>query len=120
MSKNDGKFIECQHCGNMIYIPERVLGKTCSTCSKYNDSDYVKDALPWSSSDNNEVNAPNIIRANPDKLAYTQLRDESAIRADFFTHGKTRETMPPAKFRKELKRELIKNKCYRGKASNVD
>jgi len=116
-AKREYKYAMCQCCNKVASITTITIGYICSDCGKYNDAN-----LAISNYDNNpevikESNAPTLIRVNEDKLNYTKFRDEHAIRADLYVKGVKRETVGAAAFKKILKQELVRNKCYRGEQS---
>jgi len=111
-----GKICKCP-CGNIHFASDVELGFICNKCHKYNsisgtlitEEEYMK-SMP---------DSPVVIRTG-DKLEYTKFRDEMQIRSDLFQKGITRKSAGAHNFRKILKQELIREKCYRGKVSDVD
>ena len=113
------KVVSCIYCHKVSVLSDKTVGFCCKRCGKYqNAEEAVKnyeagnvDQIPSSQS---SFPTPAIKGANPDQKEYSMFRDEMEIRADMFVNDKTRENMGVEKFHQTLKKNLIKDKCYRG------
>jgi predicted RNA-binding Zn-ribbon protein involved in translation (DUF1610 family) len=110
-AKRTPEMAACIHCNKAHVINDRIISFICPHCNKYQNADEARKKYESGDYIHNETNqAP----ASGIKSDYIKLRDEFEIRADLFASGKSRETMGVNKFSNLLRRELIKNKCYRG------
>ena len=110
--------VACKECKRIHIVSNKTVRYLCPYCGKgnnveeaikrYEDGDCVYDEDKRSS-----FGAP-IIKGSEGR-DYFNLRDEYEIRADLFKNGVTRQSMGVDKFNKTLKKELTKNKCYRGR-----
>lgn len=109
--------VACKKCKKLSVVAQVTIGYQCHFCNKYQNAeeahqrflngDYVEEK------DSRAKGGFPAIRSS-EKREYSHLRDEFEIRADLYANGKTRETMGVEKFNRTLKKELVKNKCYRG------
>lgn len=118
-AKRNYRYINCQHCNSVLSVNQYTAAISCSKCKKVNFDSYIKNAPEADFSLDKNISAIPI-RIGESKESYRKLRDEMQIRSDMYVNGKTRVTLGANRFRKELKRELIQNKCYRGSLSDVD
>ena len=114
--------VSCKACKRFHVVSQVTIGYCCPYCGKYQNvgeatKRYEKGDVEYPESKNSKINMPAI--KSSEKREYSKFRDEHEIRAEWFINGKTRDNMGVQKFERELKRELKKNKCYRGDASNV-
>lgn len=112
----------CKYCKRFDIQSTISVGYCCSHCGKYNNVEnahkqYEDGDVEYGQDNSSPDGAPSI--KSSEGRDYTKFRDEHEIRAEFFVNGKTRHNMGFQRFDKELKSELKKNKCYRGKDSNV-
>jgi len=116
VKRKHNKVCRCK-CGNLHFATDVELGFICNKCHKYSS---ISDTIITKEEYNKIVpDSPTVIRTG-DKLEYTKFRDEMQIRSDLFQSGITREKVGGQQFRKILKRELLREKCYRGPASDAD
>ena len=108
----------CIYCGTVTVLSNRVVSFGCKNCHKVQG---IEEAMY------NYTHHKESIKIEPDNSSnfptpafktggseYSMLRDEMEIRADMASNGKTRDNLGYQKCDKELKKELVKNKCYRG------
>lgn len=117
-AKREYRYAMCKSCNHVVNVATITIGYLCGNCGKYNDATesfkrYDENPELIASS----PNFPALVRVNADKLNYTKFRDEHAIRSDLYVKGIRRDTVGPSAFKKQLKAELVRNKCYRGQDS---
>lgn len=109
--------VACIHCNKTTVLANTTLGFCCKYCGKYNNAEKAKANYDAGNGiepvDNSIGGFPAIKSMDNGKREYNNMRDEMEIRADMFVNGKTRDSMGLNKFNRTLKKELIKNKCYR-------
>lgn len=111
------KRVACIKCHKPHILSDKTVGFQCPYCGKYQSdtkgiAQFKSGEINWDGFENKGGKAPGI--KTSDGKDYSNLRDEYEIRADMFAQGKTRDSMGYDKFDNTLRRELIKNKCYRG------
>lgn len=111
----------CKQCHNVSFKGDKTFGYCCVKCGKYNSTDDAAELYESGVGEMEESHhckdenlACNFQTMDDGKIEYRKFRDENEIRADMFIKGMTRDSMGVQKFDKALKKELIKNKCYRG------
>ena len=115
--------VMCQHCNNPISINKSTISFICG-CGKRSSMDEARKYYEENSDKiidkSSDLGFPAIHGVSPSRDGYRKLRDEMQIRSDMYTKKIRRNTVGPQKFKRMLKKELIHEKCYRGKASGVD
>ena len=112
--------VMCKKCNKPSLLANIAVGYQCHHCNTYNNAKEANDRFltgaPEFDPDNkSSFGIPNFSNGIQDgHKDYFNLRDEFEIRADMFAKGKTRDAMGYDTFERTLKKELIKNKCYRG------
>lgn len=105
--------VACPICKKVDLMNDKTIGCLCRYCGKYFSTEDGKKQY-----DSGDVITEMKSSGGPlvrgDKPDYFKFRDEHEIRADLFSQGKTRESMGYTAFNSLLKRELVKNKAYRG------
>jgi endogenous inhibitor of DNA gyrase (YacG/DUF329 family) len=108
--------VSCSNCKKPSVVSNKAIGFCCKRCNKYNSVDEANKRYldgDFEVQEGKSVEGFPAIRTS-DGREYSKLRDEYEIRADLFANGKTRDSMGVQKFNRALKKELVKNKCYRG------
>lgn len=113
------RMVACSRCKKLHMVYDVTIGYQCSYCNKYNNSDEAEERYrngEFIEPENNHssIGIPAVRSMDSGKTEYFNLRDEYEIRADMFSKGMTRNSMGVDKFNNTLRKELIKNKCYRG------
>lgn len=106
----------CERCKDVSVKNDKTISYICYKCGKYNsvneaEKRYENGEGEYSPDNRAKIACPAF---RGEKSDYSKLRDEYEIRAELYAKGKTRETMGPERFNRELKRELIHSKAYRG------
>ena len=118
------KYCICVECEKFSVQSNLVVRYLCTRCGRGNNAEEaVSRFAEWDKGElelTDKSQAPALVRVDGGKLAYTKFRDEMQIRSDMFVGGKTRDSMGSHNFRKQLKRELMHEKAYRGEKSDVD
>jgi hypothetical protein len=117
--RNYDTMVSCKKCKKLSMVSDKCYSYVCHHCNTYNN---VKEANErFKAGDYGEVignssliGFPNVRPEGDGARDYMNLRDEYEIRADMFKNGQTRDSMGVDKFSNELKKKLVKNKCYRG------
>jgi len=112
----------CSRC-NIISLHSNIeYGYQCRYCSKYNDVEEASKRFDsgegvYPEDKHSDKFRLNMVRVSESTEGYRKLKDEMEIRSDYFVRGKTRANMGSGKFKKEMRKELKKAKCYRGDTS---
>jgi predicted RNA-binding Zn-ribbon protein involved in translation (DUF1610 family) len=109
--------VVCSECEKFHVVSNKTVRYLCPHCGKGNNVEeaikrYEEGDFIMPENKRSEFGGASI--KSSEARDYFNLRDEYEIRADLYKDGKTRETMGATKFNKTLKKELQKNKCYRG------
>ena len=110
-------YVSCEKCKSPSIVSDRTVGYVCRNCSKYNSVETAKqryEAGDFIQQESKFTSLPAPFIKSSETREYMNFRDEHEIRADLFSQGKTRDSMGVGKFNNHLRKELVKNKCYRG------
>lgn len=112
------KGVACFNCKKPLIVANTVIGYCCRHCGKYQNAEEAHQRYEngefYYEDKSSKIEAPAVVGANTDRKEYSMFRDEMEIRADMFINDKTRANMGVEKYSNELKKNLVKNRCYRG------
>lgn len=114
VKRNYDTWCQCPICKDFKLLSDKSVGYGC--CGQYHSVSDTKvddsQVIPKDGS------VPHFL--TDEAKNYVKFRDEMQLRSDLYVKGITRDRVGPQKFKRILKKQLVENKCYRGKQSHVD